>query len=358
MKTIADITKIPLIFIHGLKGARLVSSQGEAVWLRSKHALGLSTSKLRLPMRWIDARQPEDGLKPEKILRSFALIPYFYERNFYADWLAAAEQCQRPFYEFSYDWRRDNLETLERFNSFIKKIYQKYEAKIQVVAHSMGGLISFAMLNELTDLIHSVSFVGVPFRGGISCLQDMTLGAWIGLNSKILDSETLSSFPSMYSLFPLNAKGLVNDQDGREVSLDFYNAEDWKKHKAGFFSSEQNTELKMEFLSIALGQAKKFRKLLSAKLVNYPPIMVVNSRSFPTVEKVIFIKEQNRPSWNFKMGGKSPGDGRICEQDSLPPTGIQYTLYTSTYRHRELLNDPLLIRQTVYLEKIASDLVY
>jgi pimeloyl-ACP methyl ester carboxylesterase len=343
-----DLTKIPLLFIHGFKGSHLVSPDGTTSWLNSYQALGLENTKLQLSMEWNQDKQIEDGLQAKNILDSISLVPYLYKKNIYGTWLDLAKASQRPFYTFAYDWRRDNLESLKKFETLVQEIYKKHQTKIQIVAHSMGGLITFAMLNEFPHFVHDVTFVGVPFRAGISFLQDMTVGTRTGFNSRILDPETLGSFPSVYSLYPLDSTGLLSDQDGRPLKFDFYNADDWMKYKVGLFSSDKNKIEKMTFFIKTLEQAKKFRSLISFKEINYPPITVVNSNQFFTIEKVTVTKHQNSFIWDFKSKQNlCHGDGRVCATNALPPEGVPSTVYTSKYEHSELLDDPEVMKMTI-----------
>jgi len=343
----SDSTKVPLVFIHGFKGSRLVSPSGDIEWLELRQVLGLSHSHLKLPLLWNEDKQSEDGLKPLNILDSISLIPGVFKKNIYGVWLEAARNSQRPFYEFAYDWRRDNLENLAQFKSFIEDIQKKHQNKIQIVAHSMGGLITFAMMNDNPEWIHSVVFVGVPFKGGISFLEDMTLGTRTGLNSKILNPETLGSFPSVYTLFALNSKGLVFENN-KEADFDFYNAEHWKMYKAGLFSSEEPEKEKMEFLSKALDRAKQFKNRILFSPISYPPIFVVSGNQFTAPEKVHFKRLIKEYVWDFS--DRSAGDGRVCEKSSLPPAGVPYTLYHSQYEHAELLDDPILIEKIIKMQ--------
>ena len=335
---------VPLIFVPGLKGSQLRDATGESVWLTAAQALNLNTPSLALPLLWINGVQTKDAIQTEGILAQVTVIPFLLEQSLYGPWLNAASEMKRPFYAFAYDWRRDNLETLEQLESFIKEVRNRHQAnKVQIVAHSMGGLLTLAAMNRHPEMLHSVIFAGVPFSGGIGFLPDLHTGTDTGLNSKILSPEVLFTFPSLYSLFPLDGSGL-EDNHGKALPLDFYKLEDWKAYRLGLFSLDRPPELAQEtFLDQALQSARQFRTLLQPKALEYPPILVVAGDSLPTLAKGILNGPESIRGVDFDSAAKQPGDGRVCFNHALPPKGIAYELIVSKQEHSQLLNDPDLI---------------
>ena len=56
-----------------------------------------------------------------------------------------ARQGERRYYIFAYDWRQDNVEHargLERLIDTIRRDYGDRDLRVDIVAHSMGGLIA------------------------------------------------------------------------------------------------------------------------------------------------------------------------------------------------------------------------
>ena len=151
----------PIVFIHGFKGSVLSDSQGSVRWLNWQQAFGLSSSDLSLPLHWNGEVQQRDELIARAPLRAVAW------QDVYSPLLNWASTSGQVFRAFAYDWRRDNLENTAEFVKFLEKVSRENgEARIQVVAHSMGGLITFVALNRRPDLFHSVLFAGVRFRPG------------------------------------------------------------------------------------------------------------------------------------------------------------------------------------------------
>ena len=139
----------PVIFIHGIKGGTLVSPKGQTRWLTTGEALGFTTYDLRLPLSWENEKtQTRDGLRPGLTLRRIRVIPGLIEEQIYGPWLEANEKrSPTQFSAFAYDWRRDNIENAEAFEAYIDTVRAKNKnAQVDVVAHSMGGLITLAVL--------------------------------------------------------------------------------------------------------------------------------------------------------------------------------------------------------------------
>ncbi len=72
---------------------------------------------------------------------------------------------------FPYDWRNDNVITAGLLKEKINKVkMQTGREKVDVVAHSMGGLVSryYVQSNEYEDDVDQLIFLGVPHKGSPS----------------------------------------------------------------------------------------------------------------------------------------------------------------------------------------------
>jgi hypothetical protein len=91
-------------------GSVLVDSSDEIQYLTAGEALGLRTPDLRLPTLWDGDKQPLDDLRPAGPLMRVGLIRHVIDQAVYAPWIEFASHIPgRPFYAFSYDWRRDGI---------------------------------------------------------------------------------------------------------------------------------------------------------------------------------------------------------------------------------------------------------
>ena len=334
----------PLVFVHGFKGSVLSDSKGGVRWITWQQAFGLSASDLSLPLHRNGEVQQRDELVARVPLRAVAW------QDVYARFLNWASTSGQVFRAFAYDWRRDNLENTAEFIKFLEKVSRENGgARIQVVAHSMGGLITFVALNRHCDLFHSVLLAGVPFGHTISFLEDMHAGTATGLNWRILSPQVLFTFGSMYCFFPWNtpASGLV-EQNGDRIAHDWYSADDWERHKLGLFATiepDSVTGEQRSHLRKALARAREFRSLLVCRKdgsFHYPPIAVLASDAHPTLSRV--VKGGPRAAgWDFQEASKEPGDGRVIFTGAMPPQGVPYAVYKTARQHGDLLNHISLV---------------
>lgn len=321
---------VPLLFIHGIKGAVLTDERGAVRWIDTWQAIGLFAPDLKLPTLW-KGRQEKDTLKPAGILERV-----FYQ-DVYGPWLKTAKGLNRPFHPFAYDWRRENAEAVEALEAKLVEIGKP----VQVVAHSMGGLVTMALLTRRPELFQSVVFAGVPFVGGIGFLPDLHEGVSTGLNSRILSPEVLATFPSVYSLFANAPNALVGE------TVDFFDAEEWKRLGLGMFRSGRKAPDGFDlFLAEALRRARLFRAQIYGKQMKYPPIAVICGKAHPTLRQA----RKRGDDWDFDSEPKVPGDGRVQRTHCTPPEGIPYELHEVDLEHAHLLEHPGL---TKILEALA-----
>jgi len=331
----------PLVFIHGIKGSILSDSKGGVRWITWQQAFGLSSPDLSLSLHWNGEVQQRDELVARSPLRAVAW------QDIYAPFLNWASTSGQVFRVFAYDWRRDNLENTAEFIKFLENVSRENGgARIQVVAHSMGGLITFVALNRRPDLFHSVLFAGVPFGHAISFLEDMHSGTATGLNRRIMNPEVLFTFASVYCFFPWDTRdsGLV-EQNGDGISHDWYSAGDWERHKLGLFATiepDRVTGEQRAHLRNALRRALNFRRMLvrnEKESFQYPPLAVLASDARPTLTTVVRSGPHAVRGWDFRTATREPGDGRVTFANAMAPEGVPYTLHKTTREHADLLND-------------------
>ncbi len=333
----------PLVFIHGIKGSELLTADGDVQWITAWQSLGFSTPDLALETRFENGMQPLGLLHPGKILSRINVLPPFVGVDIYGPFLDAAAKLDRPVYQFSYDWRRDNLETMATFAKFLESIKARHGGqKVQVVAHSMGGLITLAVLNRNPELFDRIVFAGSPFGGGIGFLPDLHGGVKTGLNEKIVGPEVVRTFASVFVFFPEHSGDLL-DKQGQEIPVDFYKVADWRRLKIGMYAQDSRSPEYETFLAEALARAKRFRELLEPSPATpgfaLPKVLVVAGKSFNTLSKVIQDGPQSEWGWDFKSAPEVPGDSRVTFVHAMPPAGIPYDLFVTEADHTDMLND-------------------
>jgi pimeloyl-ACP methyl ester carboxylesterase len=338
----------PVVFIHGIKGSSLVDRDGSPTWLSAATVLRLQTPDLRLPLTWHNGEQDRDGMQATAPLLQVTLIPKLVQQQVYGPFVEAMRAADHPFYAFSYDWRRDNLETLDKFLVCLRHVQATHQEKVRVVAHSMGGLVALAALHAEPQAIRDVVFAGVPFVGGIGFLKDIHAGVATGLNKAVLSPQVIYTHPSVYTFFPLGGDGLITPR-GEPIPVDFFAPAAWETLGLGMFAPGRlaaagttATEVKT-FLSHALPRARSFRERLAPQKMVYPPILAVTGHCHPTLMQMVRNGPKSCAGWDFETAPQDKGDGRVAVQNAVPYPGIPYQQLRSTYPHAELLNDPVVL---------------
>jgi pimeloyl-ACP methyl ester carboxylesterase len=334
----------PLVFIHGIKGAELLDDDDSVAWVTAAEALGLSTPDLSLKTTFgADGKQPAGPFHAGPILRRITVIPVVATVDIYGSFLEAAAAFGYPFYEYSYDWRRDNNETLAAFLRFLEGIKARHGgAKVRVIGHSMGGLLTMAAVNARPDLVAKAVIAGSPLAGGIGFLPDLTDGDDTGLNHALLAPPVLATFPSVFCFFPLEGGGLVGPSGG-PLPVDFYDAGSWERLKLGPYASGAAPAGYGAFLRDALARAKEFRGRLAPAKVAYPPLLIVAGNAVPTLSEARQGGPKARHGWDFASERAVPGDGRVAYEHALPAPGIPYRVVTTDRAHAALLGDPKVV---------------
>ncbi|MCZ6803363.1 MAG: hypothetical protein O7D86_05360 [Proteobacteria bacterium] len=122
---------------------------------------------------------------------------------------------QKNLYTFIYDWRQDNVISAGQLADMVDQIREDYgesDLKVDIVAHSMGGLITryymrYGRVDVTNDSdfpvnmyggerVHRVILLGTPNLGSVKMLSAFIHGIKIGL--KRISPETLSTMPSLF----------------------------------------------------------------------------------------------------------------------------------------------------------------
>jgi pimeloyl-ACP methyl ester carboxylesterase len=170
---------------------------------------------------------------------------------------------ERRYYIFAYDWRQDNIATargLERLIETVRRDYANPDLRVDIVAHSMGGLIARYYLRYGTDDVldgeeHSVTLygttrvrklilLGTPNMGSTSSLHAFLTGELIGL--KRIPPEVLATMPSGYQLFPHPLVTWLIDTEGHGLQDELFDGETWRRYRWSIFDPKVETRIRAE----------------------------------------------------------------------------------------------------------------
>lgn len=214
-----------VVVLPGILGSAL-EKDGRTVWdmsagaaLRALFTLGKSVKDLTLDGDDPAADDLDDGVRPTRVLPDLHLIPGFWKIDGYG---SITKRLQKQFdlrpgenyFEFPYDWRRDNRVAARRLRRQSQKWLAEWrrqsgrdDAKLVLLGHSMGGLVARAFL-ELEegwrDTRTLVTF-GTPYRGSLNAAGFIANGMEKKLGPlTVIDlTEMLRSFTSVYQLLPI-----------------------------------------------------------------------------------------------------------------------------------------------------------
>lgn len=113
----------------------------------------------------------------------------------------------RPIYQFSYDWRKSNTLTMKKLDAFIKTIRKK--GKVDIVAHSMGGLVTAHFLRDHGGRVDKFISLCTPYEGAPHAYNQMRSGNIFGgfadtvlENLFGIDSEVVQGYDGLVELYP------------------------------------------------------------------------------------------------------------------------------------------------------------
>ena len=215
-------------------GRDLWAVSGQAIWniLRTG---GNAVSNLKVQQDDPDAENLDDGIRATRLVENVSIIPGLMKIDGYTDATRTIvnnfsnvtqgdiyldpEDKAANFYHFPYDWRRDNqaaAKILKRLLDRRLKCWREHSgnpnAKVILLAHSMGGLISRYYLEVLggwTDCKALFTF-GTPYRGSVKAVDFLANGykeAFIDLTEVMRDrkSTRLNSSHVSQSRMPSSA---------------------------------------------------------------------------------------------------------------------------------------------------------
>ena len=254
----------PVILIPGVLGSRLFDKNKHTeVWPGSTlHLLAGSKQDLELSFDPRTLQPVDDSLEPSGLFEGVLNADFYgailrtlrQSGGFVAGTLGVhADPRARRYYVFAYDWRQDNVTTAKRLDALIEQIRRDYgdpTLRVNVIAHSMGGLViryylrygtvdalrgdgAFPINMSGAAKVATAVLLGTPNLGSLSSLQSMLLGHRVGLRG--IEPEVLATMPSVYELLPHPLTDWSVDPSGKDLDLDLYDVATWKRMQWSVF---------------------------------------------------------------------------------------------------------------------------
>lgn len=261
-----EVNQPPVILIHGIMGSRLEdTATGEEVWFGGLSKLLFSDYReAALEIDPVSLEPMPSMLVPSGLADQLA------GKDFYGNITRTLElagrfkralpgEAQKPgsrsYYVFLYDWRQDNVKSAQQLYRLIEQIRKDYsdpQLEVDLIAHSMGGLIAryflrygktdvlrdntFEVNLDGADRVRRVILLGTPNLGSMSSLHAFIKGRRIGFGR--LPPEVLASMPSVYQTFPHALNDWIITTKGEPLDRDLFDVRIWRRFQWSIFDPE------------------------------------------------------------------------------------------------------------------------
>ena len=256
----------PVVLVHGAFGSRLRNKENKnEVWPGSlRRILFNDYTAITLPIDAETLQPLPGGLEVSGITDRVAGQDFYGQIIHVLEEIGGfvrttpgtpAELGQKRYYVFEYDWRRDNVESARALDHYIEQIREDYQnptLKVDVIAHSMGGLITryfvrygtvdvlddneFPVNNHGAEHLRRVILLGTPNLGSARAVNNLIGGMKVGFNR--IPTETLVTFPSGYQLLPHPLSDWIVTASGKTLKRDLFDSVLWDRFEFSIFSPE------------------------------------------------------------------------------------------------------------------------
>ena len=285
-----DHSNTPLILIHGPLGSKLrIKSSELEVWPGKIKDLIFSNYK-----NLANQIKPDSLEIDEVTIESYAIFDSYSGLSVYDDIIETLTeyggyqltdinktvQVGRSLYVFHYDWRQDNVHNAQRLAQYIDQVlaHQVNQQKVDVVAHSLGGLIFRYYLrygehdvlsdimtepdklnapiigNSQANKIRHAIFLGTPQLGTVKAIDRLKSGFDFSLRN--IPVEVQITMPSVYQLLPHPDSQWVVQTDGKPAQMNVYDHRFWQLNQWSIYNPDVQSRIIKNAENEDIGQAE------------------------------------------------------------------------------------------------------
>ncbi len=365
----------PVVLIHGTLGSKLRrKDSGEEVWFGNLSKLLFSNyTELAMDINADELTAASSALEVSQIADQISgwslydnIITTLTEHAGYR--LTALkdplETGPRRLYIFTYDWRQDNVVSAQKLGAFIEAIRAQHndpDLRVDVIAHSMGGLIAryymrYGGVDVLTQAplsepvsppgsIRRAILLGTPNLGSTVTVNRLVNG--YSFNIRNIPVEVLITMPSIFQLLPFGEDWLI-DLQGQTVKLNAFDAATWQQFEWSIFNPQiqekiiarsdsdedgaRKLDLLKKFFIHNLARAREFLWSINRPLegINHG-LFVMGGDCDPTLDRLVLEKfgdayhlraqpheiRQKINGIDYETLMYAPGDGLVTKKSLL-----------------------------------------
>ncbi len=365
----------PVVVIPGIVSSTLKNADGDEVWFGPWYRLMFHDYReLELDIDPVTLLPKPStitaGTLPDKVLTFdfygslFKILERYGEYNL-AEIGDTIDPYKRQYYKFAYDWRYDNVDAARQLDTFIDQIRADYgmpDLKVDLVAHSMGGLVArYYMRYGTKDVLDDNEFpvsldgakkvrrliqLGAPNLGSVAALHQLIKGYKVFWGT--MPVESVITMPSSYQLLPHAIKDWMITNEGKILERDLFDVEIWRRFKWAVFEpsvierviksyeneeeGRQRVKLLQRYFHKHLERARRFVWSLTVPLPESSySIIAFGGNCEPTPARLLVEEVDGKSEvrlWPHEIKNKiegmdynrimlEPGDGRVTKPSML-----------------------------------------
>jgi pimeloyl-ACP methyl ester carboxylesterase len=291
----------------------------------------------------IDAA-PAEQLIPCGLLDKVSILGPFWKIDAYDGLINTLKNIgyrdrgSQSLFVFTYDWRQSNVDSARQLNQFIEQINAP---KVDIVAHSMGGLVSaiYAHNYDGAKRINKIVFLGTPFMGSMNTFATLSDG-WGGFQNIIVGGiesirRTALSFAALYELLPRYPNCCRMGTQNNYVPVDPMNASSWRQYH--WLPGEYDSGGRAGHFDSRLAGARAVQEIMQRPLPNGIASVKVVGDVFGT--NLYLLGSNSDPSWKGWTFVKARGDETVPAWSAANNTESLEGTNPSFSTHGTIFND-------------------